>query len=172
MPEQMTERPPGRRTEQRAEPREWLPNEICPVAGTLEIIGERWTLMVLRESFLATRRFDDFQRNIGCARNILSDRLQKLVGQGILERRRYQDRPPRFEYRLTQKGMDLYPILLAVMQWGEHYLTPDRGRSVILEHKVCGHETDPALVCSHCGDPVTAREMIARRGPGATAVSA
>lgn len=152
--------------------REWLPNGECPVAQTLEIIGERWTLMVLRESFLAVRRFDDFQRNIGCARNILSDRLQKLVGHGILERRRYQDRPPRFEYRLTQKGMDLYPILLAVMDWGEHYLTPDRERMVILEHKVCGHETSPQLVCSHCGERVEARAIRARRGPGAIGMSA
>jgi DNA-binding HxlR family transcriptional regulator len=141
--------------------REWLRNESCPVVQTLEIIGERWTLLVMRELFLGTRRFDDFHRNIGCARNILSDRLQKLVANGILERRQYQERPPRFEYRLTERGVDLYPTLLALMQWGDRYLT-GRGSSVVLEHKECGHETTPELVCSHCGEPVHARAMRVR----------
>ena len=160
------------RADQRSGQREWLPNDECPVAQTLEIVGERWSLLVLRESFLATRRFEDFQRNTGCARNILSDHLGKLVGHEILKRRRYQDRPPRYEYRLTEKGMELYPILLAVMQWGERYIAPERERSVVLTHKVCGHGTDPRLECSHCGEPVTAREMIARRGPGAIGATA
>ncbi len=129
-------------------------------------------MLVLREVFLRTRRFEDFQRNIGCARNILSDRLQKLVANGILERRRYQERPPRFEYRLTEKGVDLYPILVTLMQWGDRYLTVDRGPAIVLEHKACGHETRPELVCSHCGEPVPARSMQARLGPGALTASA
>ncbi len=147
--------------------REWLPNELCSVAGALEIMGERWTIMVLREAFLGTRRFDDFQRNTGCARNILSDRLQKLVGAGILERRRYQDRPPRFEYRLTQKGVDLWPAIVALMQWGDRYVAGARGAAVVLEHKDCNHESSPYLVCDHCGEPVHARVMRAHPGPGA-----
>jgi DNA-binding HxlR family transcriptional regulator len=151
--------------------REWLSNEVCSVAQTLEIIGERWTMLVLREAFLGTRRFEDFQNNIGCARNILSDRLQKLVGGRILERRPYQDRPPRAEYRLTEKGLDLYPILVTLMQWGDRYVTDDRGPAMILEHKACGHETAPELVCSHCREPVHASGMRALVGPGAIPAS-
>jgi DNA-binding HxlR family transcriptional regulator len=153
------------------ERRRWLSNEVCSVAQTLEIIGERWTMLVLRESFLGTRRFEDFTNNIGCARNILSDRLQKLVGNGILERRRYQDRPPRFEYRLTEKGIDLYPILVTLMQWGDRYVADRRGPAIVLDHKACGHETAPELVCSHCGERVHARTMKARVGPGAIAAA-
>jgi DNA-binding HxlR family transcriptional regulator len=152
--------------------REWLPNELCSVAGALEIMGERWTIMVLRESFLGTRRFDDFQRNIGCARNILSDRLQKLVANDILERRRYQERPPRFEYRLTQKGIDLWPAIIALMQWGDRHLANERGPAITLEHKTCGHESSPQLVCSHCGEKVTAREFRAHPGPGSVPATA
>lgn len=142
------------------------------MAQTLEIMGERWTILVLREAFLGTRRFEDLRHNIGCARNILSDRLHKLVANGILERRRYQDRPPRFEYRLTEKGIDLYPILVALMQWGDRYVTDERGPAIVLEHKACGHETTPELVCSHCGERVHARTMRAHLGPGALSASA
>jgi DNA-binding HxlR family transcriptional regulator len=155
-----------------SESRRWLSNDVCSVAGTLEVIGERWTIHVLREAFMGTRRFEDFSNNIGCARNILSDRLSKLVENEILERRRYQDRPPRSEYRLTEKGIDLYPILLTLMQWGDRYVADERGPAVILEHKSCGHETSPELVCSHCGELVTARAIRAQVGPGAIATSA
>ena len=151
---------------------EWLRNDVCSVAGTLEIMGERWTMLVLRESFLGTRRFEDFQRNTGCARNILSDRLQNLVSNGILERRPYNDRPPRFEYRLTQKGIDLYPAIIALMQWGDRYVAGARGPAIVLEHKGCEHESTPELVCSHCGERVHARAMRARPGPGAIPASA
>src|SRR2546430_1108714 len=121
--------------------REWLSNDLCSVAGTLEILGERWTMLVLREAFLGTHRFDDFHRNIGCARNILSERLQKLVANEILERRPYSDRPPRFEYRLTEKGIDLWPAIVALMQWGDRYVAGERGPAIVLEHKGCAHES-------------------------------
>jgi DNA-binding HxlR family transcriptional regulator len=152
--------------------RDWLSNELCSVAGTLEIMGERWTIMVLREAFLGTRRFDDFQRNIGCARNILSDRLQKLVAHGVLERRVYQERPTRYEYRLTQKGIDLWPAIIALMQWGDRYVAGARGPAIVIEHKACAHETSPELVCSHCKEPVDARAVRAHPGPGAITASA
>src|SRR5437588_11478034 len=142
-------------------------DENCSVARTLAIVGERWTLLILRESFLGVRRFDQFQANLGIARNILTDRLQRLVGAGILERQRYQDRPKRYEYRLTQKGLDLYPSLVALMQWGDHYMADKAGVPVVLEHKACGHETVPQFVCSECGEPIHARGMRAKRGPGA-----
>ena len=152
--------------------REWLSNDLCSVAGTLEILGERWTMLVLREAFLGTHRFDDFHRNIGCARNILSERLQKLVANGILERRKYWDRPPRFEYRLTEKGIDLWPAIIALMQWGDRYVAGERGPAIVLEHKACEHESTPHLVCSHCGERVNARAMRAHPGPGALIESA
>lgn len=144
-------------------------NELCSVFQALDIVGERWSMLVLREAFLGVRRFDEMQRNIGCARNILSDRLQKLVGAGILERRQYQERPARFEYRLTPKGLDLYPAIVALMTWGDRYTTGGRGPAIVLEHKACGHLTTPVLTCEHCGEPVDARGVRAHAGPGAAA---
>lgn len=148
--------------------REWLRNDVCSVARTLEIMGERWTMLVLREAFLGTRRFDAFQRNTGCARNILSDRLQKLVANEILERRQYSEHPPRFEYRLTKRGIDLYPAIIALMRWGDEHLVG--APAIVLEHATCGHDTTPELVCAHCREVIDPREMRARPGPGAVGV--
>jgi DNA-binding HxlR family transcriptional regulator len=147
--------------------RTWFTNENCSVARTLEIIGERWTLLVLREAFLGVRRFEGFQRNTGAARNILAARLKKLVERGVLERRRYEEHPPRFEYRLTQKGLDLYPILVSLMRWGDTYVADADGPAVVLEHKACGSDASPHLVCSECGGEVGARDVIAKPGRGA-----
>lgn len=141
----------------------------CSVAGTLEVVGERWTMLVLREAFTGVRRFEQMQRDLGIARNVLAARLQTLVAHGILERRRYQDRPPRFEYRLTEKGLDLYPALVALMQWGDKYVTAESGPPVVLVHKACGHEARPQLACSHCGERVGARDIRAEAGPGLAA---
>ena len=143
----------------------------CSIARPLSVLGERWTLMVLRQSFLGRKRFEDIQRDIGIARNTLADRLQTLVGEGILERRRYQDRPPRYEYRLTEKGLALYPVLVALMQWGDEYMA-DHGAHVVLRHNTCGEITRPQLVCSHCGEHIDPREMRAEPGPGLLAESA
>jgi DNA-binding HxlR family transcriptional regulator len=147
--------------------RRWFTNDSCSVARTLEIIGERWTLLVLREAFLGVRRFDELQRNTGVARNILAARLRKLVESRILERRQYQDRPPRFEYRLTERGLDLYPAIVALLQWGDRHAASPAGRPVVLEHKGCGEDSAPRLVCPECGKPVGARDMRAKPGPGA-----
>src|SRR4051794_19483216 len=111
----------------------------CAVAGALELIGERWTLLIVRDAFLGIRRFDDFQRNLGVARNVLQTRLERLVEAGILRRERYQERPDRFEYRLTSKGVDLWPVLVALMKWGDRHLFPE-GSPVVLRHKGCGGE--------------------------------
>ena len=146
---------------------EWFTNDMCPVARTMEIFGERWTFLVIREAFYGTRRFDDLQRNIGAARNILSDRLKTLVEHGILRKQQYEDRPPRFEYRLTQKGRDLYPVLIAVMDWGNEHMPAPGGDPVRLQHKTCGKRTRPVMVCDRCGEPVDPREMRALPGPGA-----
>lgn len=141
-------------------------NQDCSIARALETIGERWTLLILRDAFLGTRRFDDFQKSLGIARNVLTVRLKSLVDAGLLERRRYQERPERYEYRLTEKGRDLYPVLLALMQWGDKYTAGDAGPPVLLVHEPCGHHTEPQFVCSHCGEPIDPREMRPEPGPG------
>ena len=134
--------------------------ENCAVGNTLAVIGERWTLLVLREAFLGVRRFDQLQRNTGIARNILADRLHTLVLHGILRRDRYQERPERFEYRLTERGLDLYPVLLTIMDWGSKHVG---GEAVTLTHKACGSTAMPHLACPDCGEPVGARDMHAVR---------
>ena len=132
----------------------------CAVGNTLSVIGERWTLLVLREAFLGVRRVDQLQRNTGMARNILSDRLSQLVAHGILKRELYEERPPRYEYRLTEQGLDLYPVLLTIMDWGARHLG---GEPITLQHKNCGAVAMPHLACPECGEKVAAREMRAVR---------
>ena len=138
----------------------------CSVAGALEILGEWWTFLVLRDAFLGVRRFEDFQRRLGIARNVLAARLQTLVAHGVLERRRYQERPERFEYRLTAKGLDLYHVLLSLMEWGDRWTGKEGAPPLVLVHRACGHESAPHLVCDHCGEPVGARDMQPVTGPG------
>ena len=132
----------------------------CAVGNTLAVIGERWTLLVLREAFLGVRRFDQLQRNTGVARNILADRLSTLVLHGILRRELYQERPERYEYRLTEKGLDLYPVLLTLMDWGAKH---EGGRAMTLTHKQCGATAMPHLACPECGERVEARDVRAVR---------
>ena len=128
----------------------------CAVGETLSVIGERWTLLILREAFLGVRRFDQLQRHTGVARNILSDRLNTLVAHGILRRELYQERPQRYEYRLTERGVDLYPVLLTLMDWGARHLG---GRAITLTHTSCGATAMPRLACPECGELVEARDM-------------
>ncbi len=134
----------------------------CSIARSMAILGERWTLVILREAFMRARRFEDYQQGTGIARNILTDRLNKLVEHEILERRPYAEHPGRTlnEYRLTQKGLDLYPVLVSLMQWGDQYGGLDKP-PVTLEHKDCGRTSTPRLVCGECGDALHAREVIA-----------
>ncbi len=120
---------------------------------------------VLREAFLGVRRFEDFRRNIGVARNILSDRLNTLVSAGILRREPYCERPPRYEYRLTRKGIDLYGILIELMKWGSRWEPSPDGPGIVLRHRACGAVIDPVLACPECGEPVHARDMEALPGP-------
>ena len=152
--------------------REEIDTANCSVARTLEAIGDRWTLLVLREAFYRVRRFDQMQRNLGIARNVLADRLQKLVANGILERRLYQERPQRHEYRLTQAGRDLYPALVSLMRWGDTYRADEAGPSVRLVHEKCGHDADAVLSCGHCGEELDPREVRVEAGPGARMVGA
>ena len=134
----------------------------CSVARTLEVVGEWWTMLVIREAFSGVRRFDDFQGRLGIARNVLAARLQSLVDHGVLERRQYQDRPPRCEYRLTEKGLDLYPVLIAMLTWGDTWTAGEAGPPLKLTHE-CGHDPNAILVCSHCGEKLDARQVRAER---------
>lgn len=143
----------------------------CSIARTVAVLGERWTLVILREAFQRHRRFEDMQRRLGVARNILADRLQRLVDEGILERRPYQERPPRYEYRLTRKGRDLYPVLVSLMQWGDRYNSGEAGPPMLLVHETCGQETHPQLTCSHCGEAIDPREVRPQPGPGLAAAT-
>jgi DNA-binding HxlR family transcriptional regulator len=124
----------------------------CSIARTLGLIGERWTILVLRDAFYGLKRFEDFQHDLGIARNILTDRLAKLVDHGLLERRLYEERPPRYEYRLTSKGRDLLPVLLSLMRWGDRWEGQEDQPPTKLIHSTCGHVTHPVSSCAHCGE--------------------
>ncbi len=140
----------------------------CSIARSLELIGERWTLLILREAFLGTRRFDDFQRALGVARNVLQARLERLLDAGILDRVPYQERPVRHEYRLTEKGLDLWPVLVALLHWGDRHVAPE-GPPVVLRHRDCGGEVDDRRRCTRCGAELGPRDVSPVRGPGAAA---
>ncbi len=134
-------------------------DQRCSVARTLSVIGDRWTMLVLREAFLRVRRFDEFQRRTGAPRPILAERLRGLVEHGVLDRRPYGSHPERFEYRLTEKGIDLYPALVTLLAWGDRWMPDDDGPPVELRHKDCGHVVVPELACPECGEWITARDM-------------
>jgi DNA-binding HxlR family transcriptional regulator len=141
----------------------------CSIARGLEILGEWWTLLILRDAFYGVRRFEDFIADLRVSRGILTDRLTTLVENGIMERRRYQERPERYEYRLTDKGRDLFPVVMALMHWGDKWLSSaDVGGSpVIITHAACGHDINGPFRCAHCGQSVSARDVHAVAGPGA-----
>ena len=141
-------------------------NQLCSIARTLEVIGDRWTLLVIRDAFLGLRRFEDFQKSLGVARNVLTDRLNRLVDEGILRRNLYQERPERFEYRLTRKGVELWPAMMTMMKWGDRYLYPERHPRLIL-HKDCGGEIDERLHCSKCGTELGPTDVYVEAGPAA-----
>ncbi len=138
------------------------PNQYCSVASTLEIIGERWTILILRDVFLGIRRFEDLQRDLGVARNILQARLTRMVDHGVLVKKPYQERPLRHEYRLTEKGADLWPVLVALLQWGDRHAIEGE-RPMILQHRSCGGELDDRRRCLVCGADVSVTEAMAMR---------
>jgi DNA-binding HxlR family transcriptional regulator len=136
-----------------------IDDSLCSLARTLGVIGDRWTLLVLREAFLGTRRYDDFQRHLAAAPHIVAARLKKLVDHKVLEKRRYQDHPPRYEYRLTERGHELYPTVLALITWGEKWLKSAHGPASIRTHKSCNHRLHVVAACAACGEAVTARDV-------------
>lgn len=131
----------------------------CSIARSLNVVGEWWTLLIIRDIFNGLRRFDDLLQHLGISRNILTDRLSSLVDNGVLKRVRYQERPARYEYRLTEKGLDLLPVLLQLMHWGDKWQAGAEGAPVTVKHKDCGRETVPVISCSECGEPLIAGHL-------------
>ena len=137
----------------------------CSVAQCLEIVGEWWTLLILRDAFLGYSRFDEFESRLGIARNVLTQRLDRLVEAGVLERTPYQQRPVRYDYLLTGKGRDLWHVITAMRQWGDRWAAP-AGPPVELVHDACGEIVNAVPACSHCGEELTTRNVKAVAGPG------
>ena len=142
----------------------------CSIARTLDIVGEKWALLAIREVFLGNRKFDEMVHRTGAPRDTLAARLRTLVGAGILERRPYSEHPARFEYHLTDAGRDLYPVIVTLMRWGDQYLAGQAGPPLVLRHN-CGHQLTAQVICQACGEPLQARDtkpLIAAGTPSAT----
>ena len=138
----------------------------CSIARSVDLLGDWWTPLVLREAFLGVRRFDDMQRSLGIGRNVLTQRLKRLVDEGMLDRVRYQEKPDRYEYVLTDKGRDFYPVLAAMAAWGDRWLAGEEGPPVIFHHKACGHDMTAKVVCSECGEAIQVRDVRVRTADG------
>jgi DNA-binding HxlR family transcriptional regulator len=141
----------------------------CSIARTLDVVGESWTPLLLRDLYLGVDRFDDLVRDLGISRALLTRRLEHLVAHGVVEREAYQDRPVRHRYRLSGSGRALVPALMAIMAWGDRFAAPAGGPPMRLRHLTCGAGFTPTVCCSSCGEPVDAAEVAVEPGPGAAA---
>jgi DNA-binding HxlR family transcriptional regulator len=139
----------------------------CSIARTLDIAGEPWSPLIIRDIWVGMTRFDDIQRDLGISRKVLSERLTSLVEHGVLERRAYSDRPPRHEYVLTEKGYEFCDVLIAITAWGDRWTAGDIGPPVLLRHRGCGQVTHVELRCAQCGDHLHANAVDVEPGPGA-----
>ncbi|WDZ83319.1 winged helix-turn-helix transcriptional regulator [Micromonospora cathayae] len=139
--------------------------QACSIARALDVIGERWTLLIVRDALLGITRFDGFLRSLGISRNILADRLNTLVGAGVLDRVPYQDRPLRHEYHLTDRGRELVPVVLALMQWGDRHLAGSAGPPRLAEHEDCGGPARAEVTCADCARPLAPTEVTTRFSP-------
>lgn len=141
-------------------------DQACSIARALEVVGERWSLLIVRDALLGLRRFEQFQDSLGIARNVLTNRLGLLVTAGVFERVRYQQRPDRFEYQLTPMGRQLFVPVLALMQWGDEHLAGPAGPPRLAQHTVCGGDLRVGLICEQCQLPVPAQQVKVVPGPG------
>jgi DNA-binding HxlR family transcriptional regulator len=141
-------------------------NMACSIARTLEQVGEWWTPLILRDVYLGLRRFDEIQRDLELSRKVLASRLDALVDNGLLERRRYQRRPKRHEYVLTEKGLELVPVLMALTAWGDRWTAGEAGPPTRMRHDTCGKWTTPTVTCSQCGEQLRAEDVTVAPGPG------
>lgn len=139
----------------------------CSLARSLELIGDWWTPLIIRDLYLGIDRFDGLAADLGISRNLLTTRLAGLIGHGVVSRRRYSDHPPRDRYVLTPAGKDLVPVLLALIAWGDRWATPQDGQPLLLRHRDCGTEFVPTVCCDSCGEKIGADEVQALPGPGA-----
>src|SRR5580765_3632655 len=137
----------------------------CPIAQSLEVIGEWWTLLIIRDAFFGVTRFDEFQENLGIARNILTNRLDTLVAAGVMERQCYDEGRGRYDYVLTDKGRALWPVIVTLRQWGDRWMLGEGNEVTLLRHKDCGEITTGVLVCDHCGEPLARESVRSVRGP-------
>lgn len=143
-----------------------LNQQECSVARSLSVLGDRWTLLILRECFLRVTRFDKFKDRLGLSRTVLADRLSMLTNEGVIKKVTYQHKPTRYEYKLTDKGLDLYPMLMALVNWGNKHYAGDSGVPLLHRHKKCGKHFTPVSVCSECGEEYHPQEVIIEKGPG------
>ncbi|MFB7633899.1 winged helix-turn-helix transcriptional regulator [Streptomyces sp. NPDC056149] len=141
-------------------------NWPCSVARTMDLLGDWWTPLVLREAFYGIRRFGDFQQELGIARNTLSERLRRLVEAGLMEKHVYETQPLRHEYLLTESGRDFHSVILAMTSWGDRWLAGEAGTPVLTRHETCGHDAHADVVCSHCRQPMEWADVTPRPGPG------
>lgn len=141
----------------------------CSIARTLDIAGEPWSPLILRDVFVGITRFDDLQRDLGISRKVLAERLKHLVEEEVLERRAYSVRPPRHDYVLTEKGWELCDILLAITAWGDRWTAGQAGSPALLRHRTCGELTSAEVRCAQCGEPLHARDVDVEQGPGLAA---
>jgi DNA-binding HxlR family transcriptional regulator len=141
----------------------------CSLARSLEVIGDWWTPLILRDLYLGVTRFDDLVLDLGISRNLLASRLRALVANGLVERRRYQEHPPRFDHVLSEAGRELVPVLLALTAWGDRWAAPRGGAPLLFAHRTCGQLFRPEVRCSACGEEVRAPDVVVRPGPGGRA---
>ena len=143
-----------------------IKNEPCSIARALSVIGDRWTLLIIRNAFMGTRRFDDFQAQLGVTRHLLTDRLNLLVEEEVMRKVPYQEQPTRYEYRLTKKGVELYPVLMALVKWGDSWMTDENGVPLEYVDRETGELIEPILIDKHTGEPINPRKKDIKLGPG------
>lgn len=148
-------------------PKQSFGDIACSIARTVDVVGQRWTPLILRDLFAGLTRFEDIRRDLGIASNILAARLDELEGHGVVERRQYQSAPPRYEYLLTDKGRDLYPVIATLLAWGDKWQAGSDGPPALLVHDECGCATTAKTVCAQCGGELSADTTTATAGPGA-----
>jgi DNA-binding HxlR family transcriptional regulator len=141
----------------------------CSIARTLDVAGEWWSPLILRDVHIGITRFDDLRRDLGISRKVLTERLERLVEHGLLERHAYCERPPRYDYLLTEKGRELVDVLLAMVAWGDRWTAGDEGPPVLLRHLGCGELTHAEIHCARCGRPLHADDVRVEAGPGGSA---
>lgn len=140
--------------------------QTCSISRSLAIFGDTWTLLVIRQIFLRIRRFSDIQASLGITKHRLSDRLNRLIEEDIIYKELYDAKANRYEYRLTERGLDIYPILMSITQWGNKWASDDDGDPVTYVHKSCGHVMNPVMICGHCGDKLDPTQVVVNVGPG------